>query len=88
MEELCCRQFSPLYISGGDRDNDGTDATNGDDEYAQTGYELIILGIWRLSIMIILHFAQLKPIMEHGQRANGCKQLPGMMRVIDPMTSA
>ncbi|MBN1662518.1 MAG: hypothetical protein JW943_02845, partial [Deltaproteobacteria bacterium] len=49
---------------------------------------LIILAIWRLSIMIILHFAQLTPIMAHGQRANGFKQLPGMMRVIDPMTSA
>jgi hypothetical protein len=49
---------------------------------------LIVLAIWRLSIMIILRFAQLKPIMAHGQRANGFKQLPGVMRVINPMTSS
>ena len=32
--------LAPYFISGGDRDNDGTNAANGDDDDAQTVYEI------------------------------------------------
>jgi endonuclease G len=36
--------LAPYFISGGDRDNDGTNAANGDDDYAQTVYEINCFG--------------------------------------------